>query len=273
MPDGPALELGLTPRLESWERREHPAQVALREFVAHVHELVDPQIESTQGELAFRLEVGLARDVDPLWERDLDNYLLPIARTLPERVVSVWGTKGRAERLCVRLERAVEIAEPDDWHKCEVPRARVSLHPSDRETPPIAQQNRNPPVALRMTASNPIAVRRLLSRARRDPKEPAAPPRSNAPARTSHDVDALAAAQRDRCRTNPTTRHTLEGDSRRGAPERSVRGDRRLPHSRTTGHVTSRVRSRANCCFGSAADGRRGRSSVAAWATKRTASI
>ena len=123
LPEGPALELGLAPRLESWERREHPAQVALREFVAHAHDLIDPVIESTPGELAFRLDVGLADDVDPLWERDLDNYLFPIARTLPDRVVSVWGTKGRAQRSCVRLERAVEIAEPDDWQTWEVPRA------------------------------------------------------------------------------------------------------------------------------------------------------
>ncbi len=43
MPDGPALALRLQPRLESWERRDHPAQVALREFVAHVHELIDPR--------------------------------------------------------------------------------------------------------------------------------------------------------------------------------------------------------------------------------------
>jgi hypothetical protein len=108
--------------LESWERREHRAQVALRAFVAHVRELIDPVIERTQGELAFRLDVGLVDDVDPLWERDLDNYLFPIARTLPDRVACVWGTKGRAERSYVRLERAVEVARPDGWQAWEVPR-------------------------------------------------------------------------------------------------------------------------------------------------------
>jgi hypothetical protein len=123
LPDGRALELSLTPRLESWERHDHPAQVALRGFVAHVRELVDPVIERTRGELAVRLDVGLPDAADPLWERDLDNYLFPIARVMPERVVSVWATKGRGPRSFVRVERAAEVAAPAGWQAFEVPRA------------------------------------------------------------------------------------------------------------------------------------------------------
>jgi hypothetical protein len=123
LPVGPALELSLTPRLESWERRDHPAQTALREFVGHVRELVDPVIERIDGEVALRLDVGLPDTVDPLWERDLDNYLFPVARVMPERVVSVWGTKGRDARSFVRVERAVEVAAPADWEVFEVSRA------------------------------------------------------------------------------------------------------------------------------------------------------
>jgi hypothetical protein len=123
LPEGPALELSLTPRLESSERRDHPAQRALREFVGHARELVDPVIESTRGELAVRLDVGLPDAVDPLWERDLDNHLFPIARAMPERVVSVWGTKGRDPRSFVRVERAVEVADPAGWQVFEVSRA------------------------------------------------------------------------------------------------------------------------------------------------------
>jgi hypothetical protein len=126
VPEGPAVELSLTPRLESWERRDHPAQTALREFVGHVRELVDPVIERTRGELAVRLDVGLPDTVDPLWERDLDNYLFPIVRAMPERVVSVWGTKGRDPRSFVRVERAVEVAAPAGWRAFEVSRARGS---------------------------------------------------------------------------------------------------------------------------------------------------
>jgi hypothetical protein len=88
IPEGPSIDLELEPRLESWNRRDDRAQVALREFVEHVRERIDPVLEATAGLLAFRLDVGLADQLDPLWERDLDNYLFPIARTLPDRVVS-----------------------------------------------------------------------------------------------------------------------------------------------------------------------------------------
>jgi hypothetical protein len=112
IPAGPALELELAPRLESWNRRDDPAQVALREFISHVRERIDPLIDALDGPLAFRLDVGVPDQFDPLWERDLDNYLFPIARTLPQRVLAVWGTKGRGARSTIRLERAVPASGP-----------------------------------------------------------------------------------------------------------------------------------------------------------------
>jgi hypothetical protein len=42
---------------------------------------------------------------------------------MPERVVSVWGTKGRDPRSFVRVERAVEVAPPPGWQGFEVSRA------------------------------------------------------------------------------------------------------------------------------------------------------
>jgi len=72
--------------------------------------------------LAFRLDVGLPENIDPLWERDLDNYLFPIARTLPDRVVSVWATKRRGLSSAVRLEPAV-AADESGWHEFRVPRS------------------------------------------------------------------------------------------------------------------------------------------------------
>jgi hypothetical protein len=76
-----------------------------------VHERIDPLVHELAGPLAFQLHVGLPENTDPLWERDLDNYLYPIARTLPERVVSVRGTKGRGGPSTVRLEAAVPAVE------------------------------------------------------------------------------------------------------------------------------------------------------------------
>jgi hypothetical protein len=80
MPSGERLTLDLVPRLESWNARDHPDQVRLREFVAHVRELVDPVADGLDGPLALQLDVGLDDRIDPLWQRDLDNYLFPIAK-------------------------------------------------------------------------------------------------------------------------------------------------------------------------------------------------
>jgi hypothetical protein len=123
MPTGPAMELELAPRLESWNRYDDPDQVALRKFVAHLRERIGPVVEQTSGPLAFRLDVGLAEALDPLWERDLDNYLFPIARELPDRVVSVWGTKGRSTASFVRLEPAAPTNPSTAWRQVTVPRS------------------------------------------------------------------------------------------------------------------------------------------------------
>ena len=123
IPDGPRIELELPPRLESWNRYDDPEQVALREFVAHVRERIAPTLDSTDGRFAFRLDVGLPDRIDPLWERDLDNYLFPIARELSPRVVSVWGTKGRGPRSFVRLEPAVEAYPGPEWQRFAVSRS------------------------------------------------------------------------------------------------------------------------------------------------------
>lgn len=123
IPDGPRLELELPPRLESWNRYDDPEQAALREFVAHVRQRIAPILDSTDGHLAFRLDVGLPDRIDPLWERDLDNYLFPIARDLSSRVVSVWGTKGRAPQSFVRLAPAVEVYPGPEWQRFAVSRS------------------------------------------------------------------------------------------------------------------------------------------------------
>lgn len=127
MPRGPGTLLALAPRLESWNRYDDPAQVALREFVDHVRELIEPGFGLTEGPLSFRLDVGLAETIDPLWQRDLDNYLFPIARTFPDRVVSVWATKQRGEGSYVRLEAAIPASDPPlGWREINVARSRCA---------------------------------------------------------------------------------------------------------------------------------------------------
>lgn len=129
IPDGPRIALELPPRLESWNRYDDPEQVSLREFVAHVRQRIAPTLDSTDGRFAFRLDVGLPDRIDPLWERDLDNYLFPIARDLSPRVVSVWGTKGRAPQSFVRLAPAALAVPGPEWQRFTVARSPGTEQP------------------------------------------------------------------------------------------------------------------------------------------------
>lgn len=121
MPQAERTRLELAPRLESWDRSDHPDQVRLRAFVSHVRELIDPVADDIDGELALHLDVGLDDSIDPLWQRDLDNYLFPIARALPERYVSVWATKGRAAESTVTIAAARPVPPPR-WSRHDIGR-------------------------------------------------------------------------------------------------------------------------------------------------------
>lgn len=125
MPDGDRFRLELEPRLESWNKHDHPDQVRLRAFVTHVRELIDQPAEDLEGPLAFRLHVGLDELVDPLWQRDLDNYLFPIARRMPKRYVSFWGTKSRGADSFVCVESARATPAPP-WPSCAIRRSSGS---------------------------------------------------------------------------------------------------------------------------------------------------
>jgi|tagenome__1003787_1003787.scaffolds.fasta_scaffold20986645_4 hypothetical protein len=122
MPERRRIRLELPPRLESWERSDHPDQVRLRAFVAHVRGLIEPIADDIAAPLALRLDVGLPESADPLWARDLDNYLFPIARGLPPQYVSIWGTKSRGQDSFVTVGPARPVVEPE-WHSHRVPRA------------------------------------------------------------------------------------------------------------------------------------------------------
>jgi hypothetical protein len=123
IPEATPVRLSLAPRLESWNRHDDPAQVALREFVAHTRELIEPTLAATEGPLAFRLDVGLADALDPLWQRDLDNYLFPIARGLPDRVVCFWATKQRGEGSYASVEPAMLASPAAGWREIIVSRS------------------------------------------------------------------------------------------------------------------------------------------------------
>jgi hypothetical protein len=61
------------------------------------------------------LDVGLSPNLDVLDQRDLDNYVYPVAARLKDDdLVSVWCTKQHNEQSFVRIEAAREIPAPVD---------------------------------------------------------------------------------------------------------------------------------------------------------------
>ena len=131
-PSGDPIELGQAPRLASWNRSDHPDQIRLRAYVEHVQNQIASGLSQLAGPITAMLDVGLPSEVDLLTNRDLDNYLDPIASKIGPRVVSWWGTKRHAEASSVRLDRAVQ-ASPDALVGWNVVRARTTASATTRE--------------------------------------------------------------------------------------------------------------------------------------------
>jgi hypothetical protein len=90
-----------------------PDQVRLSEYLAAADEVLRPQHGRLSGPLAVRLDVGLPAGALLLEQRDLDNYLFPLAtrlrRSTTSELVSVWGTKQYSPRSYIRVERAIPV--------------------------------------------------------------------------------------------------------------------------------------------------------------------
>ena len=66
----------------------------------------------------MRLDVALPEGVDPLWERDLDNYLFPIARGSVAALCLTVGDERRSNQLNREGGTAHPLAlEPDGWQR------------------------------------------------------------------------------------------------------------------------------------------------------------
>jgi hypothetical protein len=113
MPDSQPAQLHAAPRLASWNRADDPAQTRLEAYLAAAEQLLLPRCEQLTGPLALRLDIGLPPATPLLDQRDLDNYLYPLAarlsKTIGPRLVSVWGTKHYSRASFARIEQATPI--------------------------------------------------------------------------------------------------------------------------------------------------------------------
>jgi hypothetical protein len=121
MPGSQPLRLPVPPRLASWNRAGEADQVRLAGYLDGAEALLRPRLEQLSGPLALRLDVVLPGSAALLDQRDLDNYLLPLAARLRQvgtgTVACVWGTKQHAGNSLVRIERAVPAAAPPPGHQ------------------------------------------------------------------------------------------------------------------------------------------------------------
>ena len=105
------------PRLESWDAAGSTSQTALIAYLRELEHLAAPLVASTNGALAFALDVALPRGTDFLDQRDLDNYMFPAVRHLTKAFgrpfASVTGTKQHGSRSSFGIGPA-QAAEPTE---------------------------------------------------------------------------------------------------------------------------------------------------------------
>jgi hypothetical protein len=103
--------LPVAPVLESWEKADHPDQQRLRAYLDRIEALVGASFPVTAGHLALELTVGLPPSVVlDSGGRDLDNYLLPIARRIgQQRFDAVFGRKLHAATSAITVAAATQV--------------------------------------------------------------------------------------------------------------------------------------------------------------------
>jgi hypothetical protein len=129
MPTGHPFRLPVPPRLASWNKVGDPEQVRLAGYLDTAEKLLRPRLERLSGQLALRLDVGLPGSAALLNQRDLDNYLFPLAtrlsRAATHTVDCVWGTKQHSDSSLVRIEQAMP-AVPPPFELCRSVRTTAS---------------------------------------------------------------------------------------------------------------------------------------------------
>jgi hypothetical protein len=130
MPDSQPLQLPVPPRLASWNKADDPDQLRLAEYLAAADELLRPHYQRLSGPLALRLDVGLPQAADLLDQRDLDNYLYPLAARVSRGITGVlacaWGTKQHSASSFVRIEQAVPAPVKPPFDRCYTVRTNAS---------------------------------------------------------------------------------------------------------------------------------------------------
>jgi hypothetical protein len=128
-PPATVFEIGLPfhPLLESWERRDHPAQVRLGQYREAIASLAASALQRLEPPLALGFHVAGRADIAA--GCDLDNFLTPVVKALGggQAFSFVWATRGGAnESSSLALLRATD-ARLDMAGRPEHVRTRIGV--------------------------------------------------------------------------------------------------------------------------------------------------
>lgn len=167
MPTSRPLCLPVAPRLASWNKTGDPDQLQLARYLDEADALLHPHYEQLSGPLALRLDVGLPQNINLLDQRDLDNYLLPLATRLSQHthaaLACVWGTKQHADSSFARIEQANPAPTAPAFDCCYTVRTTASSQSAifkEQIRDQLAEATPLPPGPVRIQISFTVGPRR-----------------------------------------------------------------------------------------------------------------
>jgi hypothetical protein len=113
-PSTDRLELPIRPLLATWEKKSHPAQIAMREYLDAMREIAEPALGPSDNDLGLELVIGFGDDIDlTSGGNDLDNFLYPLVFDLDwRRFLTVHGEKRHSATSTLRIGRAAPLSLP-----------------------------------------------------------------------------------------------------------------------------------------------------------------
>ncbi|MDQ7843661.1 MAG: hypothetical protein QN141_13000 [Armatimonadota bacterium] len=104
---------GLAPRLDSWNRKDDPAQIELRRYLASLMQRVGPLPDRQPLFLSLAVDVRVPQHLTQF--HDLENYLFPLFRPggfHPARLVLAAGVKrvGGGSTLQIGVAETIDAA-------------------------------------------------------------------------------------------------------------------------------------------------------------------
>ena len=103
----------IEPRLASWDRKAHPAQIKLQAYLDELQHALMTSLDQPESKLCLHVEVVKPQEADLLRHYDMENFLTPIAdRLRNDAIVLFSGAKRHQQSPEDRSSITIRRAEP-----------------------------------------------------------------------------------------------------------------------------------------------------------------